>query len=148
MEPLDLTVHIPRSSREELDGLAMLPRTIDKARASLPSGDLGPYHLIRGQSALLLKALGVEIDDFVEAVRNAKSDEDVGAWLRTKTDPQRYPEITKRILNATQDDISAEGRPRFESLYSPEMRAKHHNLCDLMEADDRELERERAGITG
>ena len=43
MTPLDLTNRQPRGPRELLGGFPMLARTIDRARASLPGGTLGPY---------------------------------------------------------------------------------------------------------
>lgn len=148
MEPLDLTKHVPRSPREQLDGLVMLPRTIDKARATLPGGNLGPYHIAFGMSGILLNALGVSLDDFTQAVRSAKSDEDVAAWLRTKSEPDRYADISRKLLTETQDSIPPGHREKFNSLYEPALRAQHHVLFDLVDADDREIARERAGITG
>jgi len=38
MEPLDLRTRAPRSPYAELDGLMLMPRTIDKQRAQLPRG--------------------------------------------------------------------------------------------------------------
>jgi hypothetical protein len=148
MEPLDLTQQIPRSPREQLDGLAMLPRTIDKARASLPGGNLGPYHIVFGLSGRLFAALGISAQEFIEAVRTATSDEDVAAWLRARTDPAKYAAYNDELFAATQDVISPDHRERFNALYSPQLREKYHRLCDLVDADDREIERERSGITG
>lgn len=45
MTPLDLTRIPPRSPREQLDGLVMLPRMIDIARAKLPGGAVGSTRL-------------------------------------------------------------------------------------------------------
>jgi hypothetical protein len=45
MTALDLTKAPPRSPREELRGLCMLPRMIDIARAKLPGGDVGEYQI-------------------------------------------------------------------------------------------------------
>lgn len=39
---MDLTKDYPRSPREQLDGIMILPRAIDKARAQL-EGKLGEY---------------------------------------------------------------------------------------------------------
>ena len=39
----DLTQHAPRSPRLRLGGYALLPRIVDKGRASL-AGKLGAYH--------------------------------------------------------------------------------------------------------
>ena len=45
MEALDLSIRPPRSPYAQMHGLYMMPRTIDKMRAQLPGGKLGPYSL-------------------------------------------------------------------------------------------------------
>jgi mannose-6-phosphate isomerase-like protein (cupin superfamily) len=45
MEPLDLSVRPPRSPYAQMHGIYMVPRTIDKIRAQLPGGNLGPRYL-------------------------------------------------------------------------------------------------------
>ena len=72
MKPIDLTKAPPRSPREELVGLCMLPRMIDIARAKLPGGDVGQYQIGRGMSGLVLRHLGMEVGEFVELIRNAE----------------------------------------------------------------------------
>ncbi|MBV9971796.1 MAG: DUF5069 domain-containing protein, partial [Candidatus Eremiobacteraeota bacterium] len=67
MEPLDLSKRPPRSPKLELDGLTMLPRTIDKIRATLPGGNLGPYR-IAGFSQRMLDAIGVTEEQLRDAV--------------------------------------------------------------------------------
>src|SRR2546423_14444898 len=81
MTPIYLTRRPPRSPREELRGLCMLPRMIDIARAKLPGGEIGEYQIGRGMSALVLAALGLTASRFVEIVRDASSDADVAAAL-------------------------------------------------------------------
>src|ERR1700674_699505 len=89
MEPLDLTKRPPRGPREKLDGLVLMPRTIDKLRAMLPGGKLGAYK-IPGFSARVLEKIGVKEDELLEAVRRASSDDDVAAWLRARADTSKY----------------------------------------------------------
>src|SRR6478609_6710407 len=79
MTPLDLTKAPPRSPREELGGLCMLPRMIDVARAKLPGGNIGTYQIGRGLSGLILAHLGIGVDEFVECVEAAATDEEVVA---------------------------------------------------------------------
>jgi Domain of unknown function (DUF5069) len=68
MTPLDLTKAPPRSPREELRGLCMLPRMIDIARAKLPGGDIGEYQIGRAKSmsAVVLTAFSMSATQFVE----------------------------------------------------------------------------------
>jgi hypothetical protein len=135
MEPLDLSKHAPRSPHERLDGLCILPRSIDKARATLPGGNLGPYQLAPGLSFRMLQTLGVTPEDFTAAVAAAQDDAEVAAWLRQHADTEKYAQVNE-FSTWTQDDISPERRARFESLYSPEIRAQHPILFDLLDADD------------
>ena len=50
MESLDLTVQPPRSPYQKMEGLYMMPRTIDKMRAQLSGGKTG-VHKIEGIGA-------------------------------------------------------------------------------------------------
>src|ERR1700738_5064244 len=98
MEPLDFSKRPPRGPRERLDGLVLLPRTIDKFRASLPGGVLNGYK-IEGMSRRLLGWLGVEEADMQAAVAAAKSDGDVAKWLRERTDASAYDTYNERMEN-------------------------------------------------
>src|SRR5213595_115627 len=79
MTPLDLAKAPPRSPQEELRGLCMLPRMIDIARAKLPGGNVGDYQIGRDKtlSAAVLDAFGISAGQFVNIVRDARTDEDV-----------------------------------------------------------------------
>lgn len=144
MEPLDLRRHPPRACYEELDGLMLMPRTIDKLRAMLPGGDPGEYVInlnegVRGISGFLLERLGITQNELLEAVREADSEDDVAAWLRQRVDISQYPAINatlRRIKPKHSDDIGA-----FNALYA-ETLALHPDLefiVDIIEADDRRM---------
>src|SRR5579864_6149180 len=96
MEPLDLRTRPPRGPREKLDGLTMLPRTIDKLRASLPGGNLNGYR-VAGMSARLLAGLGVEEDAIRAAVAAAPDEDAVAAWLRERVDTAQYAALSERL---------------------------------------------------
>jgi hypothetical protein len=91
MEPLDLRAAPPRSPRAEIDGIIFLPRTIDKARASLPGGHLGEY-TIEGLSAMQLQTFGITAEQLIDAVRTAESDGEVAAWVQTRCAPEQIEE--------------------------------------------------------
>jgi hypothetical protein len=94
----DLREHPPRPAREMLGGIVFLPRTIDKTRAKL-QGTLGPYKVTPGISGYLFEWLGITEEQFTEAVRAAASDAEVVAWLRTVTDPAKYPGLNDMLIN-------------------------------------------------
>ena len=115
----------------------MLPRTIDKLRASLPGGDLGPYR-IAGFSQRMLDAIGVTEDQLRDAVSKAKSDDDVVAWLREHANTSAYPEFTSYITQRSLDHV--EDRAAFAKRYPiVEKRPDLHYLADVLEADDAEM---------
>jgi len=80
MDPLDLSQQKPRTTRAELAGITFLPRSIDKFRAALPGGNLNGYS-IEGFTGRMLADLAIAPDAFQAAVAEAKSDDDVAAYV-------------------------------------------------------------------
>lgn len=142
MEPLDLTLAPPRSCREELDGLMLLPRTIDKLRALLPGGNPGVYFIngqILGISGYLLMRLGVTQEELSAEVARAESDDDVAAWLRGRVDTGMYSEINAALARLKPKHAQDEAFVR--DLYK-ETLAAHPELeflIDIIDADDKML---------
>lgn len=86
---MDLTKEYPRSPRAELDGMKILPRAIDKARAQL-AGTLGEYiYYGCGFNLKLFNTLGVTEDEFLDAVRTAPDDDGVLEWVRDYVRPEK-----------------------------------------------------------
>ena len=81
----DLRAHPPRNPREQLAGLVFVPRTVDKVRAKL-QGTLGFYKVGPGLSSRLFEWIGITEEDFTQAVRDAKSDDDIAEYIRTHCD--------------------------------------------------------------
>jgi len=137
MAPLDLTKNAPRYSREELDGLVFLPRTIDKARATLPGGNLGDYRL-PGFSTQMLEQIGVKSDEFIAAVAAAASDADVVAWLRMHADTAQYARWNAYVLARSVGDLAPDVRTGFLSRYPfAATMPLSARLVDIQEQDDR-----------
>lgn len=139
MLSLDLRLHPPRGPRERLDGLVLMPRTIDKICATLPGGNLGPYHIAPGLSHVLMTIIGVELGDLRDAVVDAGTDDDVAAWLRNHADTSQYERANAVLLEWRHDNISDEHGANFDSLYPEYLRGRYPIAFDLLEADDREL---------
>ena len=137
MTPLDLTQGPPRSPREELRGLCMLPRMIDIARAKLPGGNVGEYQIGQGMSAIVLAALGLGAAQFVELVRSASSDADVAAALwQGAAAPLKA--INARLSRATVAHVPPDLRTTFQQLYGTEL-PSDSRIFDVIEADDRNM---------
>ncbi len=143
MEPLDLTARPPRSCRATLDGLVLLPRTIDKLRAFLPGGNPGPYLInaptMLGLSGYLLIRLGIEEDDLRRIVAEAADEHEVAAWVRAHSDPAAYDEINGAITHLR--PRHARDQEFFLANHGETMRAhpELEFLVDILDADDRRM---------
>ena len=134
MTPLDLKQAAPRSAREELRGLCMLPRMIDIARAKLPGGDPGEYQLGRGVSAIVLEAFALSVRQFVDIVSAANRDGDVAErlWPAARISPRA---LSARLQRITVADVPADLRLEFQRLYGADIPADRH-VFDVFDADD------------
>lgn len=136
MTPLDLTKAPPRSPREELGGLCMLPRMIDIARAKLSGGNIGTYQIGRGMSRRVLAHLAIGVDEFVEAVRTATTDEEVAARFCGKRTKAEDRMLNLRLKGATVADVPADLRSSFEKFYGADL-PPDKRVFDVLEEDDR-----------
>jgi Domain of unknown function (DUF5069) len=136
MQPLDLRLRPPRGPRETLLGLYFLRRTIDKLRAEVPCGAIGPYlNEPRGISAFLCRRIGVDMEELRAVVVAAEDENEVVAWLRKRIDP----ETNRKLESLTIERLSAEGQEMVRH-HRPVL-AKRPELVtflDIFEADDAE----------
>jgi uncharacterized protein DUF5069 len=140
MEPLDLSSRPPRKPRELLGDLEllMIARTVDKLRASLPGGNLGPYK-IAGFSARLLEKLEIDENELRDAVAQAQTEDDVAAWLREHTDPQTYLDINLSFEKRTVGH-AVNADPTFAERYPITKKLPPETpLIDMLVADDDEM---------
>lgn len=143
MQPLDLSKAPPRSCYAELDGLMLMPRTIDKLRARLPGGDPGNYFIslgrIKGLSAFLLERLGVSEDALSEAVAHCETEDQIAAWLGQRTDRSQYPAINETLKRIKPKHT--EDQAFFRELYAETLaqRPDLEAIIDIVDADDRRL---------
>ena len=117
-----------------------MPRTIDKMRALLPGGKAGVYIInahILGISGYLINRLGVTEDELRDAVRKARSDEDVAAWLRTRTDAANYPAINESLKRIRINHV--DDQEYFRQMYADVLAAdpQLEYVLDIVEADDK-----------
>lgn len=137
MEPLNLRIQPPRSPYQQLGGLVLLPRTVDKMRAQLPGGDIGLYQ-IEGFSSLMLEQLSIAEDDLRAIVALASSDEDVAAWVLKHTDAETRERVNARFTRVRIADLLH--REGFTDRY-PQARElpPETPAFELLEDDDRRL---------
>ena len=136
MTPIDLTKRAPRSPREDLSGLCMLPRMIDIARAKLPGGDIGEYQIGRGMSGLVLRHLGFGVDEFVELVRTADDEKKLEARLGQRKTEKENRAVNLRLPRVTAAEVPADLRADFERFYGSDV-PPGKRIFDILEEDDR-----------
>ena len=142
MEPLDLRTRPPRSCHAELDGLMLMPRTIDKLRAQLPGGDSGVYFIngqIKGISGYLLERLGIGESELRDAIARAASEDDVASWLREHTDAAQYQAINATLRRIKPKHAEDEAYFRKEYAATLEQRPDLEFIVDIVDADDERL---------
>ena len=110
----DLTQHAPRSPRLRLGGYALLPRIIDKGRASL-TGKLGAYHYRGvGMDRHFFKFAGLDHESLKQELAKGGGDGEVLAWVQENAKFKRGPWeilawsewITKRTPDSDAETIS------------------------------------------
>ncbi len=84
----DLTQRPPRSLRVRLGGLALLPRMLDKGRATL-AGKNGEYHYDCGLDQHLIRFLDFDPKALSEQLAAGKADGEVLEWLLANSKNKR-----------------------------------------------------------
>jgi hypothetical protein len=139
MTPLDLRKHAPRGPRETLLGFYFLPRTIDKLRAELPGGNLGAYlNHERGFSAYVVRRLGLDMNEFRDAVAAAADEAEVVDWLAARIDSATAPPLNEKFETFVVERMSAEDQLLVRERH-PVMatRTDLSKVLDILEAEDR-----------
>ena len=86
----DLTQRAPRSPRTRLGGYAMLPRILDKARASLV-GKAGDYKYGNPMDQHFFGFTGITQDGLLKQVKTGAGDWELLLWVNTQARTPRAP---------------------------------------------------------
>lgn len=138
MTPLNLRATRPRGVRETILGYYFLPRTIDKLRAELPGGDIGPFlNHDTGFSAYVVRRLGLDMSELRDVVAAAPNEDEVVAWLRGRIDPAGAPALNAKLETFVVSRMSTEDQAlvhqRHPILAS---RPELDGILDILDADD------------
>jgi hypothetical protein len=138
MTPLDLRAYAPRGPRETILGFYMLPRTVDKLRAELPGGNLGQYlNHDTGFSAYVVRRLGLDMNEFRQAVARAASEDEVVAWLAARIDPAAAPALNAKLETFVVERMRPEDQLLVRERHP--IMAEHPELSkilDILAAED------------
>ena len=111
MRPIDLTIQPPRSPYQKMEGLYMMPRTIDKLRAKLPGGKIGVYSITTafgpGLSLLLLDDIGVTEKSLLEIVQKVSVEHEIADWLRRNADLSSVASLNDKLFSPRIEDVLA-----------------------------------------
>jgi hypothetical protein len=141
MTPLDLRERPPRSVRETMLGYYFLPRTVDKLRAELPGGELGPFlNHDTGFSAYVVRRLGLDMNEFRDAVARAADEDAVVAWLAQRIDPAGAATLNAKLETFVVERMSPEDQALVRRRH-PIMatRPELSKILDIIEADDKAM---------
>jgi hypothetical protein len=138
MTPIDLSVRPPRPSRETLFGFYLLPRTIDKLRAELPGGNVGPYvNHPTGFSAFVVRRVGLDMDDFRDAVAAAPDEAAVVEWLRERIDPELAPALNAKLETFVVERMTPEDQALVRERHPVmNVRPDLSKILDILDAED------------
>jgi carboxymethylenebutenolidase len=138
MNPLDLRTRPPRGPRETMLGFYFLPRTVDKLRAELPGGNIGEYlNHDAGFSAYVVRRLGLDMNEFRDAVASASDEAAVVAWLAPRLDAAFAPTLNAKLDTFVVERMSPDDQALMRRRH-PVMASRPDltKLLDVLEADD------------
>jgi hypothetical protein len=133
----DLTKFPPRSPRVRLGGYAILPRMLDKGRATL-AGKNGEYHYACPLDQGFLGFVGIDAEALKKEL--AKSDTEILEWIKANA---KYKRTTPEIIAWTEwqenrAPDNPEGREYFNGLHQAvaPVRTDITTWFDVLDADD------------
>ena len=139
MNPTDLTQRPPRSPRSRLGGFAILPRMLDKGRATI-AGTNGEYHYACPLDERFMNFAGIDAEALKAQLAEGKGDGEILAWVleNSKTKPSEI-EIqawSLYVANRVPNDIETRG---FFNEMQSKVAPKREDIVtwfDLLDVDD------------
>jgi hypothetical protein len=86
----DLTQSPPRSPRATLGGYALLPRMLDKGRATL-AGKNGEFHYNCPLDQHIVNFLGIDADELLSELKAGKGDTEILEWIQVHQKNKHTP---------------------------------------------------------
>ena len=135
----DLTQRPPRSPRVRLGGFVILPRMLDKGRATI-AGKNGEYHYACPLDHRFLDFVGIKPDALKKQIAAGKGDHEILQWIqKTAKHKPTEPEIQVWSAYAEQRaPADTESREFFHEVHRKiaPRREDISTWFDLLDADD------------
>ena len=138
-QTIDLTKQAPRSPRVRLGGYAILPRMLDKGRATV-AGKNGEYHYACPMDQSLLEFVGVDSEKLKKQLAAGKGDGEILEWIETHAKHKRTPSEV-HAWSAYMDQRAPgdhESREFFDGVHA-KIAPKREDIStwfDLLDMDD------------
>ncbi len=137
--PPDLTRRPPRSPRVRLGGYALLPRMLDKGRATL-AGKNGEYKYACPLDQRFLEFVGVKPDALKKQMAAGKGDSEILAWIEKHARHKRSEAeiVTWSVWLEQRGPSDLESREYFSKLHkqAAPKREDIRTWFDLLDVDD------------
>jgi hypothetical protein len=135
----DLTKQPPRSPRVRLGGYAILPRCLDKGRATL-GGKNGEYHFACPLDHEFLDFAGIDPEALKKELAAGKGDGEILEWVQAnaKNKPSDPEIVAWSALQDRRPPGNPESREYFNELHkqSGPKRTDIESWFDLLDLDD------------
>lgn len=134
----DMTKAAPVSPKDRVAGFALLPRTIDKCRATL-WGNVGEYHYNCAFDKRLFTWKNIDSEQLKAYIAEGHTDEEIGAWVKSHGTPKTDEEIAAWSDALVKYDMSEapEKKAWLESQNVGLGLDKNAPLMDMLIADDK-----------
>jgi hypothetical protein len=135
----DLTKQPPRSPRVRLGGYVILPRMLDKGRATIAARN-GEYHYACPMDQRLLEFSGIDAEALKKQLAAGKSDWAILEWINANstTKPKQTDILAWSAAQEQRVPTDPESRAYFNELHSKA--AQHREdiatWFDLLDLDD------------
>ncbi len=135
----DLTQRPPRSPRVKLGGFVLLPRMLDKGRATI-TGKNGEYHYDCPMDKRYLAFVGIDAESIKEQLATGKGDGEILEWIQQNAKHAHEPwEIDQwSAYHAARTPADVETRGYFDGLIPDSGKGREDiaGWFDLLDLDD------------
>lgn len=135
----DLTQRPPRSARVRLGGYVILPRMLDKGRATL-NGKNGEYHYNCPLDQRFLSFAGIDAEKLKEQLAAGKGDWEILEWINTNAKNKRNDVEIANWTAYQEQRVTTDLESReFFNKYHQQMGAHREDIgtwFDLLDLDD------------
>jgi hypothetical protein len=117
-------------------GLVFTARVIDKLRGTLDEGHVGPYIALDGLSSLWARYTKIPLQDLRATIARAESEREVEVWIEERIGHLDVDRFNTTFAAFSTTMIPEQWRATFEERHPEDLRLRHLNTFDLLDADD------------